>query len=104
MSLKRNRDRRLDLLEAMEAAEENRQEIENRIRNLFWTVCGDYSLQIKPNVATFALSESLALYDAIKQGAFARHFDVQELALYLAKKQMLGGKRAAAHRPDAAMY
>ena len=90
MSLKRNRDRRLDLLEAMEAAEENRQEIENRIRNLFWTVCGDYSLQIKPNVATFALSESLALYDAIKQGAFVRHFDVQELALYLAKKQMLG--------------
>ena len=94
MSSRRRRNQQLDLLEALEAVEENRLEIENRIRNLFWTVCDDYSLQIKPNVNTFALSESLALYDAIKQGAFVRHFDVQELALYVAKKQLRGADGA----------
>lgn len=69
-------------------------EIENRIRNLFWTVSGDYTLEMKPDVDTFLLSKSLALYDAIKQGAFARHFDTRALALYLLKKQAKGADRA----------
>ena len=76
--------------EAMERAEDHRQEIENRIRNLFWTVSGDYSLEIKPDVDTFVRSRSLALYDAIKQGAFARLFDAQALALYTLKKRVRG--------------
>ena len=28
-------------------------EMENRIRNLLWTVSGDYTLEMKPNVETF---------------------------------------------------
>lgn len=75
--------------------ETHRLEIENRIRNLFWTISGDYSMDIQPDVEAFALSEPLALYEAIKQGAFARHFDLEKLALYALKKCSLG----AAERP-----
>lgn len=71
-------------------AEARRPEVENRIRNLFWTVSGDYSLDIRPDVDTFFLSESLALYDAIKQGAFAKYFDTRALALYTLKKRAKG--------------
>lgn len=90
MSSKRKRRSRAELLEAMEQAEDQRLEIENRIRNLFWTVSGDYSLEIRPDVDTFLRSKSLALYDAIKQGAFVSHFDARALALYTMKKQVKG--------------
>ncbi len=93
MSLKRKRRSARSLLEAMEQAEDQRLEIENRIRNLFWTVSGDYSLQIRPDVNTFLRSKSLALYDAIKQGAFASHFDPQALALYTLKKEAKGADK-----------
>ncbi len=69
--------------------DEHRLEIENRIRNLFWTVSGDYTLDIKPDLQEYALSEYLALYNALKQGAFARYFDEEELALYILKKASL---------------
>ncbi len=94
MSSKRKRRSSAELPEAMEQAQDQRLEIENRIRNLFWTVSGDYTLEMKPDVNTFLLSKSLALYDAIKQGAFARHFDARALALYLLKKQAKGADRA----------
>lgn len=71
-----------------------RPEIENRIRNLFWTVSGDYSLDIRPDVDTFLRSKSLALYDAVKQGAFAAHFDPRALAVYAMQKQALGADGA----------
>lgn len=66
--------------------DERRLEIENRIRNLFWTVSGDYTLQVKPDIEAFARSRYSALYDAIKQGAFARYFDLEQLGLYMMKK------------------
>ena len=66
-------------------------EMENRIRNLLWTVSGDYTLQMKPNVETFLRSKSLALYDGIKQGAFAKYYDKELLGLYLVKKIYLQG-------------
>lgn len=88
--MKRKRQRYAGMLEAMEQAEDHRLEIENRIRNLFWTVSGDYSLELRPDVDAFIRSKSLALYDAIKQGAFARHFDAQALALYTLKKRVRG--------------
>ena len=62
-------------------AEDHRLEIENRIRNLFWTISGDYTLDVKPDAKAFLRSRSAALYDAMKQGAFARYFDSGELAL-----------------------
>ena len=91
------------------AAEEHRLEIENRIRNLFWTISGDYTLDVKPDVKAFVRSRSAVLYDAMKQGAFARYFNSEELALYMMKKTYL----SAQERPlmelaqlcvDAAVY
>lgn len=72
-----------------EQTEEHRLEIENRIRNLFWTISGDYSLDVKPDVKAFRRSRSAALYDALKQGAFVRYFDSEKLTLYLMKKMYL---------------
>ena len=39
-------------------------ELENRIRNLAWTVSGDYTLKIEPDVEAFLRSPNIALYDA----------------------------------------
>ena len=66
-------------------------EMENRIRNLLWTVSGDYTLEMKPNVETFLRSKALALYDGIKQGAFAKYYDKDLLGMYLVKKIFLQG-------------
>lgn len=73
-------------------AEDHRLEIENRIRNLFWTISGDYTLDVKPDVKAFLRSRSATLYDAMKQGAFARYFDSGELALYMMKKTYLSAQ------------
>ena len=69
-------------------------ELENRIKNLMWTVSGDYALDFKPDVQAFARSKYIALYDGIKQGAFARYFDREEFSLYLVKKIYLHGMEA----------
>lgn len=69
--------------------EERQMEIANRIRNLVWTVCGDYSLEIRPDVDGFLKARYVALYDGIKQGAFARYFDREALSMYLVKKVFL---------------
>lgn len=66
--------------------DEYRLEIENRIRNLFWTISGDYSAEIHPDVETYRISPELALYNAIKQGALAKYFEPEKLALYTMKK------------------
>lgn len=75
--------------------EEGRIEIANRIRNLIWTVCGDYTLETKPDVDEFLRSRYTALYDGIKQGAFARYFDKNQLSLYLVKKVYLHAEEGA---------
>lgn len=69
--------------------EEYRMDLENRIRNLLWTVSGDYKLEMKPDVSLFLRSKSIALYDGIKQGALARFYDKDLLGLYLVKKVFL---------------
>lgn len=74
--------------------EEHRVEIENRIKNMMWTVSGDYSLKVKPDVEAFAKNKYIALYDAIKQGAFARYFDADALGTYLLKKRYYGAEEA----------
>ena len=50
-------------------------EAENRIRNLMWTVSGDYRLDTKLDLESWRRSKYISLYDAVKQGAFARFFD-----------------------------
>lgn len=67
-------------------------EIENRMKNLMWTVSGDYQLDTKLDAASFAESKYVAMYDAVKQGAFARFFDKNEFALYLVKKVYYGAE------------
>ena len=69
--------------------EERQLEIANRMKNLIWTVCGDYSMEAKPDVDGFLRCKYLALYDGIKQGAFAKYFDKEQLSLYLVKKVYL---------------
>lgn len=69
-------------------------ELENRIKNLMWTVSGDYGLDFKPDLAAFARSKYAALYDGIKQGAFARYFNREEFSMYLVKKMYLHGMEA----------
>ena len=69
--------------------EERQLEIANRMKNLIWTVCGDYSMEAKPDVHGFLRCKYLALYDGIKQGAFAKYFDKEQLSLYLVKKVYL---------------
>ncbi len=69
-----------------ELPEEYQLEIENRIKNLFWTVSGDYTLEFELDVEDYARSKHIALFEAINQGAFARHYDQEKLGLYLMKK------------------
>lgn len=66
--------------------DENRMELENRIKNMVWTICGDYSLEIRPDAELFLRSRDAALYEGIKQGGLAKYFDREALSLYLVKK------------------
>lgn len=67
-------------------------EAENRIRNLMWTVSGDYGLDTKVDMASYSRSKYISMYDAVKQGAFARFFNKDELAMYLVKKVYYGAQ------------
>lgn len=78
--------------------EENQLEIENRIRNLMWTVSGDYTLDVKPDVESFVRNKYISLYDAIKQGGFAKYYDTNALAMYLLKKLYYGAEEASLMR------
>ena len=67
-------------------------EAENRIRNLMWTVSGDYALDTKVDTESYFRSKYICLYDAVKQGAFARFFDKNEFGMYLVKKVYCGAQ------------
>lgn len=70
--------------------DEYEMEIENRIRNLMWTVSGDYALNTRLDVASFSRNKYISLYDAIKQGAFAKYFDTNAFSMYIVKKLFYG--------------
>ncbi|WP_329957463.1 cobaltochelatase CobT-related protein [Novisyntrophococcus fermenticellae] len=74
--------------------DEYRLELENRIRNLVWTISGDYTLGIKPDVESFLTSRNTSIYDSIKQGAFAKYLDREQLSLYLVKKVFMQAQEA----------
>lgn len=78
-----------------EELEERQLEIANRMKNIIWTVCGDYTLEAKPDVEAFLKSKYIALYDGIKQGAFAKYFEKEKLSMYLVKKVYLGAREDA---------
>ena len=79
--------------------EEADMEIENRMKNLMWTVSGDYKLDTRLDVDSFRESKYVSVYDAIKQGAFARFFDKNEFALdanvYWKGSTTIGGELTA---------
>lgn len=72
--------------------EEDRLETENRMKNLMWTVSGNYKLDTRLDLASFAESKYVSMYDAVKQGAFARFFDKDAFAMYLLKKIYYGAE------------
>lgn len=78
-----------------EELEERQLEIANRMKNIIWTVCGDYTLEAKQDVEAFLKSKYIALYDGIKQGAFAKYFEKEKLSMYLVKKVYLGAREDA---------
>lgn len=77
------------------AEEEYEYELSNRLKNLLWTVSGDYELDMELDVRSFQRSKYISLYDAVKQGAFARYFSKDDFGLYLVKKLYLGADEAA---------
>ncbi|MCD8337163.1 MAG: nitric oxide reductase activation protein [Lachnospiraceae bacterium] len=68
------------------------EEAENRLRNLMWTISGDYALDTKLDVESYEKSKYISLYEAVKQGAFARFYDKNAFALYLVKKVYCGAE------------
>ena len=70
--------------------EEYRYELENRMKNLLWTVSGDYDLDVNLDLDSFRESQYITLYDAVKQGAFARYFSKDEFGMYLVKQLYMG--------------
>lgn len=75
--------------------EEYRYELENRMKNLLWTVSGDYELDVQLDLESFQRSKYISLYDAVKQGAFARYFSKDDFGMYLVKKLYLGADEAS---------
>ena len=65
-------------------------ELESRSRNLVWTVSGDYTLKLNPDVERYAKEPDTVLYDTIRQGAFSCYFDREAYSLYLVKKVYSG--------------
>lgn len=63
---------------------------QNRMQNLMWTVSGDYQLDAKPDLESYTRSRYISMYDAVKQGAFARFFDRDILSSYIIKKVYYG--------------
>ena len=45
-------------------------ELESRIRNLVWTVSGDYTLKLKPDVERYAKEPDTVLYDTSARRLF----------------------------------
>ncbi|MFR3322278.1 MAG: hypothetical protein ACLTSZ_15610 [Lachnospiraceae bacterium] len=54
-----------------------------------WTVSGDYALDTKVESAFYTKSRYVCLYDAAKQGAFARYYDVSMLEYVPDQKSVL---------------
>ena len=72
---------------------DHEQEALTRMRNLMWTVSGDYTLDTRPDLDAFRECRFPAMYDAVKQGAFARYYDHDLLAQYMIKKMYYGASR-----------
>ena len=69
-------------------------ELQNRMKNLLWTVSGDYTLDVTLDLESYKKSRYITIYDAVKQGAFARFFNMEELSMYIVKKIYMSASQA----------
>lgn len=67
-------------------------DIRTRIKNLLWTVSGNYELDIEVNPDEFRKSKYIAFYEAVRQGSFEKYFDVDEFESYVTKKVYAGAE------------
>ena len=56
---------------------------------------GDYALEVSLDIDSFQRSKYISLYDAVKQGAFARFFSKDAFGMYLVKKLYMGAEEAS---------
>lgn len=66
--------------------------IQNRLKNLLWTISGDYSLGTEVDASLFRRSKYIALYDAVCKGSFARFFRPRTLKQYFEKAFLFGAE------------
>ena len=62
--------------------EENRLEIENRIRNLVWTVSGDYTLNIQPDTERFQ-RENTVFFMTVYGGELSRNGSIRRCISFI---------------------
>ena len=65
---------------------ENRMEIENRIRNLVWTVSGDYTLEVRPDVERFGREKYCALMTVSVRGRLQNGLTGKRISFIWSKK------------------
>lgn len=63
---------------------------ESRVKNLVWTVAGDYDAQPKIDLELYEQAREIVFYDAIRQGAFAGLYQGDFFSMYLVKKLYCG--------------
>lgn len=61
-------------------------DIRNRVKNILWTVSGNYELDIEVDAEDFRKSKYIAFYEAVRQGSFEKYFDADEFEKYMTKK------------------
>lgn len=59
--------------------------LENRAKNLFWTVCGDYARAARLDAGMLQKAKPAALYEAARLGALYRYFDAEQVIRFTAK-------------------
>ncbi|HIX29059.1 MAG TPA: hypothetical protein H9858_05120 [Candidatus Blautia stercoravium] len=69
---------------------ENLMDMETRMQNLLWTVCGDYAAEADIDIQTFQKSRYIAYYDVIRQGMFRKYFDTAAFDAFITQKVYQG--------------
>ena len=69
-------------------------DLQNRMDNLFWAVCGDYDQSLETEGTGFLKSKYIGLYEAVRQGAFEKYFDRKKYNRFFANK-VYGGWEAS---------
>lgn len=70
-------------------------DIRSRVKNLLWTVSGDYELDMEIDAEEFYKSKYIVFYEAIRQGSFQKYFHVDEFEQYITKKVYGGAEPSA---------